>query len=147
MYPTFRTTVPAFPVSGATLNRLDTLFDRFFSTGGESGSEWTAKRMPVSVWQDDNTLFVEAELPGVLEKDLEITVNDGVLTLKAESRDEEGRAYLYNGRTFGHWERAIKLPESIDAEHVEATLTNGVLRVVLPKHPAARPKKITLKGS
>ena len=74
----------------------------------------------VSVWGDENHLHVEAELPGVSEKDVEITVHDGVLTIRADRRPEEGRAYLYNSRAFGSFERAIVLPEAVDADKVEA---------------------------
>ena len=103
--------------------------------------------MPVSVWQDENNLYVEAELPGVADKDVEITVQNGILTIRASRAPEEGRTYLYNGRTFGRVEKSLVLPEAIDSEKVEATLTGGVLSVRLPKREEARPKRITLKNS
>ena len=71
----------------------------------------------------------------------------GVQTCALPICPEEGRAYLYEGRSFGRFERSIVLPEVVDAENVEARLSKGVLRIDLPKHPAARPRKISLKTS
>ena len=129
---------------------MDSWFDRVFGENGESFRQATttsASNFAVSVWGDENHLHVEAELPGVSDKDVDITVHDGVLNIRAERRPDEGRTYLYNGRSFGRFERSIVLPEAVDAENVEASLSNGVLRIDLPKHPEARPKKITLKTS
>jgi HSP20 family protein len=148
MLPLLRTTFPSFPVARLPIDQFDALVDRFFGTDGERlRPSWAWASVPVSVWQDDNNIYVEAELPGVTENEVDLTVDNGVLTIKAERHDQEGRTYLYHGRGFGRFERAVTLPENIDSEHVEATLSAGVLRVVLPKHPSARPKKITLKAS
>jgi len=148
MLPVLRTTFPFSPLAGTTFNRLDSLFDRFFGEEGDGHRvNWGFGSLPVSIWQDESNLYVEVELPGVTDKDVEITVHSGVLTIRANRPEEEGRAYLYNGRTFGRFERSVVLPEAIDSDHVEATLNSGVLRVALPKHAEARPKKITLKTS
>jgi HSP20 family protein len=68
-----------------------------------------------------------------------------MLTIKGESRDEEGRSYLYNGRRFGSFERVVALPEEVDTEQVEAKFSGGILRIQLAKRPQARPRKIALK--
>jgi HSP20 family protein len=144
MIPTLRSSHP-FP-SLSSLNRLDSLFDRLLSGEGESqraGFVW--RPLPLSVWQDDKTVFLEAELPGVAEKDVDITVHEGVLTIKAERQDTEGREYLHKGRSFGRFEQAITLPEQVDSEKVAASLTDGVLRIELPKVPQAQPRKIALR--
>lgn len=75
------------------------------------------------------------------------TIHEGVPRIKAVRRAVEGRTYLYNGRSFGSIERVIGLPELVDSERVEASLSAGVLRLVPPKHPASRPRRITLKTS
>jgi HSP20 family protein len=148
MLPILRTTLPSFPFASLPFGRFESLFDGFFGSDGDGlRPAWVSNSMPVSVWQDDTNIYVEAEVPGVAEKDVDITVDRGVLTIKAERQDTEGRVYLYNGRSFGRFERTVTLPETIDSEHVDATLKGGVLRVVLLKHPDARPKKITLKAS
>jgi HSP20 family protein len=146
MMPVLRSSHPFSSL--ASLNRLDSLFDRLLNTDGEghrAGFVW--RPLPLSVWQDETTVFIEAELPGVSESDVDITVHEGVLTIKAERKDQEGREYLHKGRSFGRFEQAITLPEQVDAEKVEASLSNGVLRVELPKIPQAQPRKVALKSS
>jgi HSP20 family protein len=148
MLPVLRTTLPFSPFAASAFDRLDSLFNRFLGDDGEflrSAPEWNL--LPTSLWQDDNTINVEVELPGVSQEDVEITVHNRVLTIKAARREPEGRTYTYNGRTFGRFERSVVLPVSVDSEHVEASLTDGILRLTLPKHPDARAKKITLKSS
>ena len=103
--------------------------------------------MPTAVWQDENAIHVEAELPGLTEQDVEIVVHNGVLFIRGERKVEEGRRYLYNGRAWGRFERVITLPEDVDADNVQAELTNGLLRLALPKTPESKPKRITLKTS
>jgi HSP20 family protein len=103
--------------------------------------------MPLSMWADENHVYIEAELPGVDEKDLEITVHGDVLSIKAERRPTEGRNYQYNSRVFGRYERAVALTEAVDTDQIEATLANGVLHLSLPKKAEARTKKITVKTS
>jgi HSP20 family protein len=148
MLPVRRVSFASSPVAAFPFSRFDSLFDQLFGNDGEElRATWGSGSLPLSIWQDENHVYVEAELPGVSDKDLDLTVHNGVLKIKADRNDEEGRAYLYNGRRFGRIERAVTLPETVDSAQVEATLTNGVLRVVLAKHAESRPKKITLKGS
>lgn len=148
MLPVLRASMPFSPLANSAFRGVDSLFDRFF------GENFELDRMrpawgfvPVSLWQDDNNIYVEADLPGVTEKDLEITVHNRVLTIRAERRDDESRKYDFNGRTFGTIERAVALPDSVDPDQVEAKLANGILSVTLPKHAEARPKKIAVKTS
>jgi HSP20 family protein len=146
MNSTLRSTHP-FSSLGS-LNRLDSLFDRLLSgdgNGQRSGFTW--RPLPVSLWQDEKTVFLEAELPGASDKDVEITVHEGVLTIKAERQDAEGREYLHNGRSFGRFEQAITLPEQVDSEKIDASLTNGVLRIELPKVPQVQPRKVAIRTS
>jgi HSP20 family protein len=148
MLPVLRSNLPISPFASAAFNRLDTLFDRFFGDEGDllTRQGWTWSHMPLSMWTDENNLYVEVEMPGVREQDIEVTVHGDVLSIKAERKDEEGRKYLYNGRIFGRFERSVALPEAVDTDHIEATFSNGVLRLTLPKRPEARPKKITVKN-
>ena len=137
---------PSFDEPVARLRgEFDTLFDRFF--GGDGGSlapAWGG--LPVAVWEDEDRIYVEAELPGVAEADIEVTVHNGLLFIRGQRRPAEGRNYLYNGRSFGRFERVITLPEAVDAEAVQARLADGVLTVELSKSPAAKPKKIAIAG-
>jgi HSP20 family protein len=95
----------------------------------------------------DGYLF-KADLPGVKEEELEITLTGNQLLVsgkrEAETRDQSERYFAYE-RTFGSFARAFTLPEGVDGEHVHAQLTNGVLELLVPKTPAHQPKKISIK--
>ena len=81
--------------------------------------------------------------PGVKEKDLEVTLESGVLTIKGQRRYEGSeRDRLWLGRSYGAFERAFTLPESIEEDGLSATLADGVLTIRVPKKPQAKPKKI-----
>jgi len=146
MIPTHASTYPF--ASLGSLNRLDSLFDRLLNTDGNGKrADFGWRPLPLSVWQDDEAVYLEAELPGVAENDVDITVHKGVLTIKGERKEPEEREYLHKGRTFGRFEQAISLPEQVDSDKVDASLTNGVLRIVVPKLPQVQPRKVLLKTS
>lgn len=102
-----------------------------------------------SVWEDENAVFAEADLPGVDSAKLEVTVTEGnQLTVQGERPAPEvpGAVWVRQERPFGRFARVVTLPALVDAEKVEAKYENGVLRLRLPKHEAARPRKITVQG-
>lgn len=143
MLPANRTASPLASNWTGPANRLESVFDRFF---GEDGWAAPAQALaPVSLWQDDDHFFVEMDLPGVAEGDVDITLHDGLLTIRSERKAEEGRKYLYNGRAFGRIERRIAIPGPVDSANVEAAMVGGVLRLTLPKSDEAKPKKITVR--
>ena len=149
MLPVLRNTMTRTTPWMTPVNRLERLFDRFFEDSFFNYGftpEW-GTGVPVSLWQDEDHVYIEAELPGLTDQDVDVTVHNGMLFIRGERKLEEGRQYLYNGRTWGRFERVITLPEAVDADNVQAELTNGILRVTLPKSPEAKPKKITLKTS
>ncbi|WP_210420308.1 Hsp20/alpha crystallin family protein [Aquisphaera giovannonii] len=131
------------PSASGPIHRLDSFFDRVFGEDGSFGLAWD--NVPVSMWEDDDRIHVEADLPGMTENDVEITVHNGMLSIRGERKPEGGRNYFYNGRSYGRFERVITLPEAVNADDVQGTLKDGVLRLTLPKRPEARPKKITLR--
>jgi len=147
MLPVLRNTSAWTPAYSYPVNRMDTWFDRFFGDDGGSlaGRAWTG--MPVSLWDDEDHFFIEAELPGVMDNDVDITVHNGMLFIRGERKPAEGRRYLYNGRSFGRFERVIALPEAVKTDDVQATMKDGILSITLPKSPEAKPKKITLQTS
>ncbi|HEX6636059.1 MAG TPA: Hsp20/alpha crystallin family protein [Steroidobacteraceae bacterium] len=91
----------------------------------------------VDVRETDSQYKVCAELPGLEERDVEVTFADGIVTLKGEKRLEEDTA-LYSERWAGAFERQIVLGDAVDPENVKATFKNGVLTVILAKKPEAR---------
>ena|SRR5690349_1033259 len=147
MLPAIRNNATMTPWT-APMNRLEGLFDRLFDDAVFGFNFRTDEPgVPVSLWQDEDHIYVEADLPGMADEDVEVTVHNGVLYIRGERKPEEGRQYLFNGRTWGRFERAITLPDAVDTEAVQAELTRGVLRVSMPKRPETKPRKITLKSS
>jgi len=145
MFPALRNNSGLAPVAAGPINRIDSLFDRVFGDDGAFlGQAWSG--MPLAMWQDDDHFYVEVELPGVSDQDLDITVHNGMLSIRGERKPEEGRRYLYNGRSYGRFERVITLPEAVQTDDVQATLKDGILSLTLPKSPEAKPKKITLQA-
>jgi HSP20 family protein len=126
--------------------------DRLFGRWGIDLPEWQALSVsypPVNLWEDDDFVYAEAELPGMKLLDLEITVaGDNQLTLKGkrESTAQEKVEWHRQERGFGSFERTIELPVSVDAGKVDARLDNGVLTVKMAKSPAAKPKKIPVRA-
>jgi HSP20 family protein len=146
MLPVLRNTSALSPTPVYPFNRLDTLFDRFFGDdGGFLSQAWTG--LPVAMWDDEDHIYIEVELPGVADKDVDLSVHNGMLFIRGERKPEEGRRYLYNGRSYGRFERVVTLPEAVKTDDVQATLANGILSITLPKSPEAKPKKITLQAS
>jgi len=143
MLPVHRNDMAFAPAAAGSVNRLEALFDRVFGDDGVTARSWSGA--PLAMWEDDDRIYVEAELPGVAGEDLDITVHDGALSIRGERKAEVGRRYLYNGRSYGRFERTVMLPESVDTDGVQATLKDGLLRVELPKSPESKPKKIAIK--
>ena len=91
--------------------------------------------------------LVEAALPGVKPEDVEITVENNVLTIKGETRketDDKQRNFHRVERRFGTFQRTIGLPSTVKADQIQASLTNGVLRLEIPKAEEVKPRKISV---
>jgi HSP20 family protein len=146
MLPVLRNNPLFSPVTAGPLGRLDSLFERFFGDDGAFAGQ-ALSWAPVAMWEDDDHIYVEADLPGVPDSDVDVTVHNGMLIIRGERKPEEGRRYLYNGRPYGRFERVVALPELVNTDDVQATLTDGVLRLTLSKSSEAKPRKITLKTS
>jgi HSP20 family protein len=146
MLPILRNSSVLASVGTGPVNRLDSSFDRVFGDdGGAMSQAWSWA--PVAMWQDDDYIFIEAEMPGLSDSEIEVTVHNEMLSIRGERKPEAGRQYLYNGRSYGRFERSITLPEPVRTDDVQATLTNGVLQIALPKSPDAKPKRIAIKAS
>lgn len=120
---------------------MNRLFDNVFRGFGVpplAGLDRAAGWPHVELGETDREIRVTAELPGLDEKDVEITVEDGALTLRGEKRSEvDDKDRGYTERSYGRFERRIGLPQGIDRDHAGATFRNGVLTVTLPKTDAA----------
>jgi HSP20 family protein len=133
------------------MQQLQTEMNRLFDRWGDGGRGrgYAATYPAVNVWEDAENVFVEAELPGVDGKELEIHVTGGnQLTLKGERKEaipEKGVVHRQE-RGFGSFVRVLTLPFQVNADKVDAHFENGVLLIKLPKHEAAKTRKISVKG-
>jgi HSP20 family protein len=112
-------------------------------------SSFSAAWPKVEISDSDKEIKVTAEIPGLEEKDVEVLLEDGVLTLKGEKRSEvEDKEKHFSERFYGHFERRIPLGVEIEEDKIEARFKNGVLNVVLPKSPKAQAqvKRIAIKS-
>lgn len=101
----------------------------------------------VNVYDLDNELLITAEIPGVKAEDLELTVANGVLTMRGKRAGPEGvpdERYRRQERPRGVWQRSLSLPERIQDEQMTAEFTNGVLKIHLPKAPSVQPRQIPI---
>jgi HSP20 family protein len=120
-----------------------------FALPAAGSPRWAAAAFPaLNVWEDGDVVFAEAEMPGVKAEDLEISVVNGDLTICGRRGGQQGEGVVYHRRErgTGEFNRVLRLPVDVDAAQVEATLTDGVLRVKLPKAESAKPKKIKVSA-
>lgn len=126
---------------------LDNLFDGFF--GRDLGGLFRGVRPypALNVWEDDEKLYAEAEVPGMGMDNLEILIRGNELTVKGHRQPAEGNDFVYHRRErgTGEFSRHLTLPAEVDADRVEAALKDGVLTIVMPKSEKARARKITVK--
>jgi len=114
-----------------------------------SRESWAAEPA-VDILEKDKAYEITAELPGMDEKNIEVKVVDGGLTIKGEKqeeKEEKKKDYYLHERHFGSFERRFRVPEGVDADKIEASFKKGVLTVTLPKKPEAQKpaKKIDVK--
>lgn len=130
--------------------QMNRLFDDLFDQDGDSGvyARPGMSTPAMDIHQGEDKIEITAELPGVREEDIELTVEDGVLTLRGEkksSRDDQQRGY--SERSYGTFERRLTLPSNIDEEACSADFKDGVLTITLPKSAEkARGRRIPLGG-
>jgi HSP20 family protein len=114
-----------------------------------NGSAFRAGWPSVEIVEADKEIKVTAEVPGLEEKDIEVLLNDGVLTLKGEKRSEsEDMDRQFSERYYGRFERRVPLGVEVDEDRIDATFRNGVLTVILPKTEKAQSqvKRIAIKS-
>jgi HSP20 family protein len=141
---------------GAIRREIDRMFDdlwRFpYSQSPNIASSLPSLTAPaVDVVEKPTEFQIVAELPGLEEKNIEVKCADGVLTVKGEKRDEkeeQDKDYFLSERRFGSFQRSFRLPQSVDADKIEAVFKNGLLTLTLPKKAEAQKneKKIAVKG-
>jgi HSP20 family protein len=127
------------------MGRVNDELNRLFGRSNGSARAFPPQGPAVNVWEDEQNVYAEADLPGMDMKKLEVLVVEGnVLTIQGERAVEppQGAVWHRQERGFGQFMRQITLPAMIDVDKVEAKYENGVLFLTLPKSEAAKPKKI-----
>ena len=119
--------------------RMNSVFENFFGRSssdlwGDAAEEFLPR---VDVSETGKEVRISAELPGLDEKDVEVTVTNNMLTIKGEKEEEEGD-YYHSERSYGYFDRTIALPQGIDADNAKAKFKKGVLKVTIPKKPEAQ---------
>jgi len=101
---------------------------------------------PVNLWEEEDTLSVELEVPGLTSDQVDLSVVAGELTIELHRPDskEEGVLFHRRERWYGDFKRVLRLPFDVDADRVTAELNDGVLRITLPKAENAKPRKISI---
>lgn len=123
---------------------VDTLLTQFFGPKAYHASRSTSAH--ASLWEDDAGYHLEVDLPGVQREDIEITFENRELKVAAERKAADGeRNTLVDERSYGRVERAVRLPELVDPDSIDAQLSDGVLLVTVAKKPEAQPKRIEIK--
>lgn len=111
------------------------------------GANGNASRSPAcNAYEDERSYWVQAALPGLRREDIEIVVEDQVLTIKGERKEETAKEKTYFVREFhrGSFVRSFKLPNTADQSKVAATYQDGVLTVEVPKREETKPRRITI---
>jgi HSP20 family protein len=131
-------------------SRFDTLFDSFFPTrtAGSEGENLWNWNPAVDVYDNEDTLVIKAELPGVEKDQIHIDVQGSVLTLKGErtlENEVKEEHYYRRERSYGRFQRSFMLPVKTDPDSVKAEFKDGVLNIRVPKPEQHKPKKITVQ--
>jgi HSP20 family protein len=130
----------------ALQNRMNSLFQDFSRGQGENEVFAAAGfAPPVDIYEDEHKLVLKLEVPGVQPNDLDIRVENNVLTVRGERKfesDEKEENFHRVERRYGSFFRAFTLPSTVDTENIKAVTENGILRVELNKRAEAKPKQI-----
>lgn len=134
-------------------NRLFEQMDRLFGQVGFDAPQPMPKAAafpPLNLWEDDDNLYIEAEIPGLKAEDIDVSVAEGdqlvIAGLRKPCAPESG-TWLRQECGYGRFTRTVTLPSDVDAEGVEANYEAGILTITLPKMEQAKPKRIAVKAS
>ena len=133
------------------LNQLQRELSQAHENDSVEGSIATAEWTPaVDIKEEDDQFVLHADIPGVKPEDIDVSMEDGVLTVKGEKETEaksEEKGYKRVERTYGSFYRRFSLPDTADADSISAKSKHGVLEIVIPKREAVKPKKISVTAT
>ena len=131
------------------LKQMEDTMDRLWRLGGVSGYTEAAEdwNILIDVMQKKDDIIVSASVPGIKPEDIDVAVEDNVLTIRAERKAEaeEDAAYLIKERPYGSFFRALRLPDTVDTEKIGSSYCNGVLTITMPKAEEKKKKQIHVK--
>ena len=130
-------------------DQFDNEINRFFfnarsTDAANQAHDWTPA---MDIREEDNRYVLEADIPGVAREDLDITLEDSVLTIKGErtvNNEENRESYRRKERMHGSFVRQFSLPDTVNTEAISAVITNGVLEIGIPKQEKPEPRKIAV---
>jgi len=128
-------------------NNVDSVFDDFFNRNLFSQAE-TQISPRINVEENDNAWIISAELPGVDKKDVKVNFQDNVLTVSGEKKfekEDKDKNYHRVERSYGKFSRSLNINSAILTDKIDASYTDGVLNITLPKAEEAKPKLIDVK--
>ncbi|MDH3495726.1 MAG: Hsp20/alpha crystallin family protein [Gemmatimonadota bacterium] len=131
----------------ASRREIDRVFDRFFGQAGSMTGPWTPV---VDVRETKDAIEVIAELPGLRLEDVEVNIENNVLSISGEKKQEYAEnsgdsEYHLVERRCGRFERSFTLPRTVDPEKIGARFEHGLLTVTLPKAEAAKPRRVEIR--
>ena len=127
-------------------NDFDALLGNLFDSDGASRS----RSIVVDIRESDDAYLIEAELPGFSEKDIDVKVEDRILSISASKEEKNGKAedqFLVRERRSESFSRSFSLPEDVDVDRIDGNYKNGVLSLSLSKKPETKPKNIKVKAA
>lgn len=125
------------------MNKMISLRDQDVSSAATS--QWAPA---VDIKEDVDNYVIEADLPGVKKDAIEVSMENGTLTIKGERKEEnktEGSSYTRTERVYGSFYRKFSLPDTADAENISASFDSGVLKLRIPKKEISKPKRIDIR--
>jgi HSP20 family protein len=131
------------------INHLQAELERAFDVRSERGSTVADWAPAVDIREEDSRFVLRADLPGVDPKDIEVTMEDGVLTVRGKrelEEREERDGYRRIERASGRFYRRFTLPDTADADGITAKSAQGVLEVTIPKQPKLQPRRIAVEA-
>ncbi|WPY01869.1 Hsp20/alpha crystallin family protein (plasmid) [Candidatus Trichorickettsia mobilis] len=129
---------------------FNSLLDDFFYpslAGNSQQSNFLSPRMDIS--ETDAEYKIEVELPGIKQQDIEVKMDNNILTIKGqreEEKEEKERTYYTRERYYGSFQRSVSLPNNVNPDDIEAKFDNGILHIQIPKKPTDNSKRIEIKG-
>ena len=126
--------------------KLDEMLSRAWQGDGDGHVErrWA---IPIDLAQDGDDVVLRATIPGIAPEDIDVTVEDGVLTINAEAPADDGSSYIIRERRAGKLYRALRLPNTLDVGKAESEYKHGVLTLTFPKVEAVKARRLEIKGA